>query len=291
MGEHLERFLVLMGAVEGSSPHTLRAYRYDLDQLLNHLESRGVTLQQASSADLRAFLLDLSRRGYDRRSQARKVAAIRSFFRFLVQGKAIARDPAVTLPGPKLGRRLPRVLSEKEMARFLDGMAATGLAGRRDRAFFELLYASGMRVSEITGLDVTDVDLAAGHAKVTGKGGKERLCPIGATAKRHLEDYLAVRHGLVARSPALFLNLRGGRLTVRGVRWVLDRHLLRLGLARRFSPHALRHSFATHLLNAGCDLRTVQELLGHATVATTQVYTHTSLEKLRQVYARTHPHA
>lgn len=295
----LERYLVVIGSVQGSSPHTLRAYRADLSALFATLTAQGITAPESVTAlHLRSWLGQMARAGSARRSVARRLAAVRSYFRWLVNAKVLAMSPAEDLPGPKLPRELPHVLSENEMAQFLDGIVAVGFAGSRDRALFELLYSSGMRVSEITGLDLQDVPRGARHVKVRGKGNKERLCPIGTVAAGFLDAYRELRaqaaelppRGPRARRP-FFLNQRGTRLTVRGVRFLLDRQLSRLGSARRFSPHALRHSFATHLLNNGADLRTVQELLGHQTIATTQIYTSTSLEKLRLVYLKAHPHA
>lgn len=284
MRELLDRYLVVIGSVEGSSVHTLRAYRADLGRLIDHLEGQGVTDPGAVTAlALRAYVGKLARGEAAKRSVARRIAAVRSFFRWLVNAKVLGTSPAEQLPGPKLPRELPRVLSEREMQEFLDGIASA-----RDRALFELLYSSGMRVSEITGLDLLDVARAARHVKVRGKGNRERLCPVGTVASSHLDRYRTERG---TKPGPFFLNHRGGRLTVRGVRYLLDRYLLSMGWARHFSPHALRHSFATHLLNNGADLRTVQELLGHRNIATTQVYTQTSLEKLRQVYMRSHPHA
>jgi integrase/recombinase XerC len=286
----LDRFLARIGSLEGASPHTLRAYRHDLVGYLDHLARIGAAWPPTAQ-EVRAYLHALSRESLARASIARKVAAIRSFHRHLVASGVTAADPAAGLPGPKVGRSLPREVSERDVALFLDGIVPIGFAGCRDRALFELLYASGMRVSELVGLDREDVPPGARQLKVRGKGRRERLCPVGSTAARFLDAYRLLREARSSRSPAFFLNALGGRLTVRGVRFILMRHLSRSGWARRFSPHALRHSFATHLLNGGADLRTVQELLGHRSIATTQVYTQTSLEKLRIVYRKAHPHA
>jgi integrase/recombinase XerC len=288
MRELLDRYLVVIGSVEGSSAHTVRAYRADLSRLIDHLEASGVTAPASvSTLALRGYAGKMARGEGAKRSVARRLAAVRSFFRWLVNAKVLTTNPAEGLPGPKLPRELPRVLSEREMLDFLEAIVSP-----RDRALFELLYSSGMRVSEITGLDLIDVPPGARQVKVRGKGNRERLCPVGSVAAGHLDIYRKTRTaGAVAARSPFFVNHRGGRLTVRGVRYLLDRYLLKLAWARRFSPHALRHSFATHLLNAGADLRTVQELLGHRNIATTQVYTQTSLEKLRQVYMRSHPHA
>ena len=296
----LERYLVVIGSVEGYSPHTIRAYRSDLTALIGVLEAQGISApDRVVALHLRSWIGQMSRAQAARRTVARRLAAVRSFFRFLVNSKVLETSPAEELPGPKLPRELPRVLSELEMSQFLEGIPAVGFVGARDRALFELLYSSGMRVSEITGLDLEDVPRGARHVKVRGKGNKERLCPIGNVAAGFLDTYRELRGqhvsdsltpGKRVRRP-FFLNQRGTRLTVRGVRFLLDQYLLELGGAKHFSPHALRHSFATHLLNNGADLRTVQELLGHTNIATTQIYTQTSLEKLRQVYLKAHPHA
>lgn len=294
----LERYLVVIGSVEGFSPHTIRAYRSDLLALFAQLEAQKITTpERVLPLHLRSWVGHMSRAQSARRSVARRLAAARSFFRYLVNAKVLATSPAEELPGPKTPRELPHVLSENEMSQFLEGIVPSGFAGSRDRALFELLYSSGMRVSEITGLDLEDVPRGARHVKVRGKGNKDRLCPIGNVAAGHLDTYREMRSQAVEQAPVgkgkrpFFLNQRGTRLTVRGVRFLLDQYLLKLGNAKHFSPHAMRHSFATHLLNNGADLRIVQELLGHSNIATTQIYTQTSLEKLRQVYLKAHPHA
>jgi len=290
LDRELERFLVMMESVRGASIHTRSAYRTDLYQFLTRLPP-DARWEDVTARDVRGFLMALSKEDYDRRSVSRKLAALRSFFRYLIETKVLRDDPMEGIPGPKLGRKLPRVLSESEMTLFLDGISIDTFFGCRDRALLELLYASGMRVSELVALDVRDLDLRSGSAKVSGKGNRERLCPVGAVASGFVRQYLERRNARNVASDALFVNHLGRRLTVRGVRFVLERRITRSGLAKRFSPHALRHSFATHLLDNGADLRTVQELLGHKGIATTQIYTHTSLSKLRQVYAKSHPHA
>jgi integrase/recombinase XerC len=287
--EHLKRYLVLLGSVRGASGHTLAAYRNDVGQLLDHLALHRTS--HVTTGDIRTFLGALGKLGLEKKTLARKVSALRSFFRYLIEAGVIGENPMEGLRGPKIGRKLPDVLSEAEIAAFLDGIDATTLLGARDRAILELIYSAGLRVSELVGLDSDDVEPGYRFVRVQGKGNKERLCPVGTVAAGFLRAYLALLPLESRAGRAVFRNARGGRLTVRGVRHLLEQQLLRSGLARRFSPHAFRHSFATHLLNAGADLRTVQELLGHSQISTTQIYTHTSLDKLRDVYRKAHPHA
>jgi integrase/recombinase XerC len=279
---------------KGASPRTVRSYLSDLRQLQTYAAGQGVSLRSVSTALIRGFLGVLA---VDRAasSRARKLAAIRMFYRSMLRAGRIAGDPAVDLKSPKLPKRLPKPLPIDEVFALLEAPDAKTALGIRDRAILELLYGAGLRVAELCGLSLGDADSAGAVVRVLGKGNKERLCPLNGSAITALERYLARRPELLAKrgpgSNALFLNHRGGRLTPRSVGRHLDRYVLRCALARNVSPHQLRHSFATHLLAGGMDIRSIQELLGHASLATTQRYTAVSFELLQQVYDRAHPRA
>jgi integrase/recombinase XerC len=261
--------------------------------LVAFLEERG-TLDPAELArqDLRAFLAREHARGLAPATMARKMASVRTFFRWLEREGRIERNPAATLRTPRTPRKLPRVLSGEEVDRLLRAPSGEGILGLRDRAILETLYSAGLRASELTALNRGDLDLAGGVVRVRGKGRRERLGLLGSQAVGALRAYLEERRreGLASEA-AVFLNRFGRRLTARSVQRVIERHILRAGLGVRATPHTLRHSFATHLLEAGADLRSVQELLGHRNLGTTQIYTHVTMEKLKEVYDRAHPRA
>jgi integrase/recombinase XerC len=272
------------------SPHTSRAYLSDVRQLL---EAGAVRDPAAVRADtIRHWLRELDGVA-DRASIARKLAAVRGFFRFLVDTRRIRRDPTLGIATPKLRRKLPVHLTLDEVDRLLVAPAADTLLGLRDRAYIEVLYSSGLRVGELVGLDWERVDADAGALRVLGKGRKERVVPVGRPALRALSAYRdACRAaGQETARGAVFRNHRGGRLTARSVARLLERHVLVSGTTAKATPHALRHTFATHLLGAGADLRAIQELLGHASLSTTQRYTHVDLRRLMEVYDRAHPRA
>jgi integrase/recombinase XerC len=269
---------------ETSSPHTLRAYAMNLALFVTCCGREGVLRPpQITHRFLRGFLVELNGKGLARSSVARYIAAVRSFTRFLVREHALDTDPARALRSPSPRRPLPLHLGETDVAKLI---AATSTA--RDRAILETLYGGGLRVSELVGLDRDDVH--DGVAKVRGKGRKERLAPLGRTASAALAEYLGRRPRTADPRP-VFLNARGRRITVRSVHRLLKACALKAGLDPRTKPHTLRHSFATHLLDRGADLREVQELLGHKSIATTQIYTHVSMERLKKVYERAHPRA
>ena len=279
----------------GASPHTLRAYRGDLEDLARSAANRGVSdPRDVDARTLRSWLAELDERGLARSSVQRKLSAARGLFRHLVRAGEMDRHPGAGLRPARRARRLPGCLSEGEVERLLESPDRTRPAGRRDRALFEFLYSAGTRASETVGADRDDVDTERGVVLVRGKGGKERLAPLGSHARRALDEYLEDPERprpLAGAERALFLNLRGGRLSTRSLQRIVAEGALRAGIRRRTTPHTLRHSFATHLLDRGADLRAVQELLGHAHLVTTQIYTHTSLEGLRAVYERAHPRA
>lgn len=293
--EATDRFLHHLAATRGASEHTLRAYGGDLVELARALEARGVTdPAKVGPRDLRAYLVELDDRGLAHSSVQRKLSSVRALFRFLEHEGVVERHPAMGLRQRRERRALPTNLDEREVERLLAAPDVTTHAGRRDRAILEAMYSAGTRAAETVGLDRADLDLSGGVARVRGKGRKQRLAPLGRYATDALREYLAdpERPRATAKDPdAVFLNLRGGRLTTRSLGRIVDAHALRAGIHRRVTPHTLRHSFATHLLDRGADLRSVQELLGHAHLVTTQIYTHVSIERLRKIYEQAHPFA
>jgi integrase/recombinase XerC len=289
-----EGFLRSLRAERDLSEHTLSAYAFDLAQFSTWADRGGISsLQALDRRLLRRYLAYLSARGYARRSIARKLSALKSLLRWAVSHDLVPSSPADELSSPKLDRPLPKVLKARDAAKLCEQPSTEEPRGLRDRAVLELLYSSGLRVAELCGLDLSDLDLEAASVVVTGKGRKQRKLPLGDPAARALDTYLAHgRPALMGEEPTqgLFLNLRGGRLGPRSVRALLARHEAATGRSGA-GPHALRHSFATHLLDGGADLRSVQELLGHESLATTQIYTHVSTERLRTVYEQCHPRA
>ncbi len=293
-----ERYLRALAAERDLSPLSVDAYRRDLAQFAEWLERGGTeVLAQVDRRLLRRYVSYLGERRYARRSIARKASAIRSLLRWAVLQDVIAVDPSADLPVPKLDRPLPKVLRSVAAQQLCEAPDPGTPDGARDRALLELVYGSGLRVAEVCALDLDHVDVAHGRLRVTGKGRKERQLPMSDAARRALTTYLGEpRKKLLEKAPdgpgrfALFLNGRGNRLGPRSVRQLMTKYQTALGLPLA-SPHALRHSFATHLLDGGADLRTVQELLGHENLATTQIYTHVSTERLRAVYEQSHPRA
>lgn len=305
--ELLDRYSAYLEIEQRVSVHTLRNYRSDLEQFFDFVaqptdgaEPQPLAVERITHHVIRAFLARLHRER-SRSSIARKLSALKSFFRFLVRESVITHDPAGQIHAPKQDKPLPTYLSVDDMFRLLNAPAADTPAGLRDRAILEVLYSGGLRVSELAGLDWPDLDADLSVLRVEGKGRKERMVPIGRAALDALHRYrmeipalLNPDPGAEPRRPtsaAVFLNRRGGRLTTRSVARLIEGYARQCGLADRISPHALRHSFATHLLDAGADLRAIQELLGHASLSTTQKYTHVNLDRLTQVYDRAHPHA
>ena len=278
------------------SPHTARAQEGDLGKLLDHAARARWEGWEVTPRTLRGFALELGDRGLDPASQARILSTVRSFFGWLWETQRIARNPAAGLRNPKQPKRLPAFLTEGESQALLDLPAPVDFPTARLTCLLELLYASGLRVSELVGLDLQDLLSGERTLRIMGKGRKERLVPYHAHAAVALQAYLGFRSALLADkglapSPALFLNVRGGRLTTTSVRTMLRRALDTAAVRSKVSPHALRHSFATHLLNRGMDLRAIQELLGHASLSTTQRYTHLGLEELGRTYEKAHPRA
>jgi len=286
-------FLDYLQSRRAASPHTIRGYETDLRHWAADLGSnRDISTleglnERLEALDIRGYLAGLYDT-HERSSICRRLSAIRSFLRHLRHQGQLTRDVGSLIPSPKAQKELPRFLKIEEMAELLQAPDATTRLGRRDRAIFELMYGSGLRVSETVGLDLSGLDLAKGWVRVIGKGDKERTVPFGPPARDALLAYLADRPDLAPDQP-LFVNFRGTRLTTRSVARILNKHLIRIASAKSLSPHGLRHSFATHLMAAGADLRTIQELLGHARISTTQRYTHVDLGALLDEYRQAHP--
>lgn len=289
MSEAIEEFLASLRLERGLASNTVAAYRRDLRQYAEFLEGR-----RADEEAVSGFLRHLAERGLAPSTVARKLAAVRGLHRFLVQEGLREDDPTALVDGPGASSRLPKALEVEEVLALLEAPDPSEPLGVRDRALLEFLYSTGARVSEASGIDLGDIDLEEGTALVTGKGDRQRLVLLGSHARRALEAYLPVRLRL-RRPPdpgALFLNARGGRLTRQGIWGIVRKHARRAGIDdHRISPHVLRHSAATHMVEGGADLRTVQEMLGHASIGTTQVYTRVSPRHLREVYVTSHPRA
>jgi integrase/recombinase XerD len=292
-------FLSYLEFERGLSRNTLEAYRGDLLQLGRFLSEHNVSALEAGPAEISDFLTGLAAGDADHRPSSpatihRKSACLRSFYRHLRREGLRESDPTATLSAPRRSRKLPQVLTRGEVEKLLAQPSGTDPQALRDRALLELMYASGLRASEAIGLELGDIDLEERVLRARGKGSKERIVPIGQAAVRALSAYLERgRPKLVKNRPEihLYVNFRGGQLTRQGLYKIVRRHALTAGLADRMSPHTLRHTFATHLLAGGCDLRSVQEMLGHADVSTTQLYTHLSSERLKDVYFKAHPRA
>jgi integrase/recombinase XerC len=299
MDEALAEFLRHLALERNASPHTVKSYREDLTQALDFFRTR--LGQQSPAPDrltirlLRAYLAWLHEMGYAKTTVARRVSAVRSWCRFLRRQGVLTANPTDGLRGPRQDKKLPHFLSVEDVQRLLDSPPDDTPLGLRDRALLETLYSAGLRVSELTGLNVEDVDLTEGLATVRGKGRKERLALLGppalAALHRWLDGRAAVVGALSRPAVALFLNKNGGRLSSRSVGRLLEKYLKQTGLDPRTSPHTLRHSFATHLLDNGADIRSVQELLGHRSLSTTQIYTHVTTHRLQESYEKAHPRA
>jgi integrase/recombinase XerC len=293
MQKELGEFLAYLTHERNASPHTISSYRIDLTQLSDFLEARKVRLDQVDNVALRGFLVELYRRKLTKTSAARKLAAVRSFFQFCVRRRWLEDNPAKVVATPRLDQHVPGFLSEGEMLKLLDIPPKDDALGLRDRAILEIFYATGIRVSELVGIGLADVSFEERMIRVKGKGKKERLVPFGRKAEESMAAYIRVRHEFPLRlgETSLFLNYRGTRLSPRSVQRLTAKYLRQAALRKNLSPHALRHSFATHLLGRGADLRVIQELLGHESLATTQKYTHMDVTQLLEIYRKSHPRA
>ncbi len=289
----VDEYLSTLAVERGYSPRTIEAYAADLKDFLSFLEAQGLRqVSEVSPAHILLYLSQLRRRGLTEETMSRRLSALRGFFGFLVLEHGLSENPLVLIEGPRPRRKLPVVLSTEEVKRLLDAPDKTSPLGLRDRAMLELAYSSGLRVSELVGLLVYDLNMEVGFVRVRGKGSKERLVPMGDFAREALRAYLNKGRPKLLKDPTeghVFLNRRGRPLTRQRVWQIIKQHALKAGLPARITPHVLRHSFATHLLEQGADLRTVQMLLGHASLATTQVYTHVQAETLRRIHAKYHP--
>ncbi|GAM09843.1 tyrosine recombinase XerC [Geobacter sp. OR-1] len=292
MQNAIAQFCHYLDTEKNVSPHTLAAYRSDLEQFSAFV--RGELGETAAPGEIghlliRRFLAKLMK-GHSRSSIGRKLAAIRSWYRYLIRQGAVRQNPAELVSTPKKEKKVPYHLAIDEVTALVEAPGGTSTPALRDKAILELLYSSGLRVSELTGLNISGIDLSSGLVKVLGKGGKQRIVPVGSHAVKSVSSYL---QALPPTGPdrALFLNNRGGRLTRRSVARIIDRYILHLATMKKVSPHTLRHTFATHLLESGVDLRAIQELLGHSSLSTTQKYTHVNIDRLMEVYDKAHPKA
>ncbi len=292
MDKEISEFLAYLKHERNASPHTISGYQRDLEQLAAYLHEAGIHWNKAGNVVLRGFLATLYEKKRKKSTIGRKLAAIRSFYEFGMRKKWIGENPAKILSTPKQDKNVPSFLSEDEAAGLLELPTGDKPVGLRDKAILEFLYATGIRVSELVGIDLADLHLDERLVRVRGKGKKERLVPFGRKAVGAVEAYLRARPRLLEGVPgeqAVFVNYRGGRLTTRSVQRMVRKYIRRTAVSRKISPHSLRHSFATHLLGRGADLRVIQELLGHASLATTQKYTHVDLKQLLTVYKKSHP--
>lgn len=294
MKRQIEEFARFMAEERGLSPHTVKSYTSDLLQFAEFSRevSKVLRVEDVDRGLIRDFLGSLLRYGYDRSSVARKLSALRSFFKYLVKRGVVETSPALRFPTPKIGKRLPSFLDESQAKALMELPPLTRDLDYRDRAILELLYGTGIRASELVGLNLDDVNLSREVVRVLGKGGKERIIPLGRMARAAILNYLERRKELAESGErALFLNKYGRRLSTRGLQRIVNKYIKRVAELSKTSPHVLRHTFATHLLERGCDLRAVQELLGHSSLATTQIYTHVTTKRLKEIYKRAHPRA
>jgi integrase/recombinase XerD len=290
---HVHEYLAHLTVERNLSPRTVESYRRDLLQFIAWLDERSIALQEVERATLRNYLGSRRDHGLSARSAARALSALRGFFRFLVNTQVQTVDPTANLRSPSLWQTVPHALTAEEIEALLESPDTSTTLGLRDRAMFETLYATGLRVSELVGLTTERVRLDPGYVRVIGKGRKERLVPLGESAVSWIDDYLERARPELnkQRLSELFLNHRGGPLTRQGFWKILRGHALRAEISSPLSPHIVRHSFATHLVENGADLRAVQMMLGHASLTTTEIYTHVARERLRRLYDEKHPRA
>lgn len=286
MDRYIEKYIRYLEVERNASNHTIFNYRRDLEEFKNSVGETEV--ERIDYLAIRKFLSVLKEKNLKSSSISRKLSCIRSFFSFLNREGLLKNDPSAAISSPKLERHLPIFLTEDEVVKLIESPDIKEPLGLRDRAILETFYSTGIRISELVGLNRENIDFFGGVVKVMGKGKKERLVPIGDRALRVIREYI---NKSKQPQPAVFLNKNGNRITVRGIRLILDKYIRATALREDISPHSLRHSFATHLLNRGADLRSVQELLGHANLSTTQIYTHLTTDKLKSVYDKAHPRA
>ncbi len=296
MMNHLQTFIHYLSVERGLAKNTLESYERDVTQYIEYIHEQGVvSLHQTAKSHIVNYLHKLKLQGRAPATLSRSMVSIRSFYQFLVRERLLDKDPSLNMETPKLEKRLPKVLTIAEVENLLEAPQSSSASGMRDKAMLELLYATGIRVTELVSLDVGDVNLGMGFVRCIGKGSKERIIPLGKIAAQWLDRYVqSMRSKLLKRSKnetALFINQRGTRLTRQGFWKIMKRYALTASILKEITPHTLRHSFATHLLENGADLRSVQEMLGHADISTTQIYTHVTRARMKEVYDQTHPRA
>ena len=295
MDKLIERFIHYLAVERGLAQNTLDSYQRDLNNYVEFLKRSSISdLNQTRRANIIAYLADLQRKGRATSTISRNLASLRSFYGFLIRDGLIDNDPTTNLESPKIEKRLPKVLTVQEVESLLEGPDLGDVCGLRDKAMLELLYATGIRVSELVALNLSDVNLNMGFLKCYGKGSKERIIPLGSVALTNVSDYVMRARVKLLRNPeeeSLFLNHHGQRLSRQGFWKIIKKYATAATIQKEITPHTLRHSFATHLLENGADLRAVQEMLGHADISTTQIYTHLTKSRLKEVYAKTHPRA
>jgi integrase/recombinase XerC len=299
MDQQVQAFLDYLRLERNASAHTLKAYAEDLLALESYLRSNIATespsVQHCTTSRLRGYLAHLHQCGLSKRTVARRLSSLRSFLKFLRRNGYLKTNPALGLRTPKQRSPLPNVLDQKQVQQLLSAPDSLSRLGRRDRAILETFYSTGLRVSELVGIDLNDLDLTAGSVTVRGKGKRERIAVLGSVAVSAIRSWLDIRGQVDSARRvdrvAVFLNHGGGRITTRSVARILGKHLKRAGITTAASPHTMRHSFATHMLDRGADIRSVQELLGHRSLSTTQIYTHVSSQRMREVYEKAHPRA
>lgn len=293
MNKEAQQYLQFLKTEKGYSEHTLKNYAIDLREFGIFLGDKP--LKSVTYLEVRAFLAVLKDKHYSKSTMARKLASIRSCFKFLAREKILDHNPAAGIQTPKRDKKLPDFLNQEEMANLLDAPQSGSWEERRDKAILEMLYSSGLRVSELVGLNREDVDLSSGMLRVRGKGKKERIVPVGRVAITAIKNYFEAtpprEAGASSLQKPVFNNRLGGRLTDRSIRRMILKYTRRIALTKDVSPHMLRHSFATHMLDRGADLRSVQELLGHENLSTTQIYTHVTTKRLKEAYTAAHPRA
>ncbi|WP_418792405.1 site-specific tyrosine recombinase XerD [Phosphitispora sp. TUW77] len=291
----VKEFINYLAVERGLADNTLDSYNRDLKQFMTFLENEKVdNVQKATRNVIMSYLLFLQKRGRATATVSRHLAALKSFYHFLLREKYIEKDPTANLESPKLEKKLPRILSVNEVENLLSQPRGIDPGGLRDKAMLELLYATGIRVSELISLDINHINLDMGYIRCFGKGSKERIVPVGSLARKCVDEYLQRGRTKIIKTrteKALFVNHHGRRLTRQGFWKIIKKYAIRAGISKEITPHTLRHSFATHLLENGADLRSVQEMLGHADITTTQIYTHLTKGRLREVYVKSHPRA
>ncbi len=295
MQRHLQNYANYLSVEKGLARNTLESYRRDLDKFFSYMKKNNkISPEQVDRQSLNSFIGELRRKGFASSSISRCIASIRSFFTFLLHEGIIEDNPALDLESPRIEKKLPHVLTTGEIDRLLEQPRPDENNGMRDKAMLELLYASGIRVSELISLNITDFDARVGYLRCSGKGMKERIVPIGSVAIGCVNSYLNISRAKLVRNSeekALFLNHHGNRMTRQGFWKILKKYALKANIQGDITPHTLRHSFATHLLENGADLRSVQEMLGHSDISTTQIYTQVTRKKIREIYDKAHPRA